>query len=120
VVTITGDEGQTVSYPQRTFTPEEPKAEATVTNKMSGEIHDGSGRVADKAVLLGMGLAMTASMVLMLSRTAKKWLRSPIDAPDAGVALTEIHDLEDGVEPLDKSWAASAVDRALAAADAHA
>ena len=34
-----------------------------VTLKTSGEIHDGTGRAADKAVLAGMGLAMTASIV---------------------------------------------------------
>merc|ERR1719235_230556 len=109
VITITGEEGQTVSYPQRTFKPAEPKGEETVTLKTSGEIHDGSGRLADKAVLAGMGLAMT---VMMLSR--KSWLRSPVDAPDAEIALTAIRsDLEDP-EPLSQSWAASAVDRALA------
>merc|ERR550514_998399 len=79
LVTISGEDGQSVSYPQRTFKPEEPKGEATVTLKTSGEIHDGSGRVADKAVLMGMGLAMTASVVLMMTR--KTWLRSPVDAP---------------------------------------
>ena len=31
LVTITGEDGQSVSYPQRTFKPEEPKGEATVT-----------------------------------------------------------------------------------------
>jgi hypothetical protein len=106
-----------MSYPQRSFKPEEPKGEATVTLKTSSEIHDGSGRVADKAVLAGMGLAMMGSMVLMMAR--KFGLRSPVDAPDAGVALTSLTraDLENP-EPLAESWASSAVERALAAAEA--
>merc|ERR550514_334170 len=79
LVTISGEDGQSVSYPQRTFKPEEPKGEATVTLKTSGEIHDGSGRVADKAVVVGMSLAMAVSMVLMVAR--KIGFRSPVDAP---------------------------------------
>merc|ERR1719252_435476 len=123
LVTITGEDGQSVSYPMRTFKPEEPKGEATVTLKTSGEIHDGSGQVADKAVLVGMGLAMTASVVLMMTRK----FRSPIAAPDAGVALTSrmASDLEDpapiaGAEELAESWASSAVEKALAAAEGKA
>merc|ERR1719201_619885 len=97
MVTVTSDEGMEHSYPKRDFKPEQPKKEETVTLKTSGEIHDGSGRVADKAVLVGMGLAMTASMVLMMTRK----FRSPVAAPEAGVALTSrtSADLEDP-EPI--------------------
>merc|ERR1719281_1346704 len=97
MVTVTSDEGLSHSYPQRDFKPEKPKTEETVTLKTSGEIHDGTGRLADKAVLAGMGLAMTASMVLMMTRK----FRSPIAAPEAGVALTSrvTGDLEDP-EPI--------------------
>merc|ERR1719247_3028056 len=121
VVTVTSDEGMSHSYPKRDFKPEQPKTEETVTLKTSGEIHDGSGRVADKAVLVGMGLAMTASMVLMMTRK----FRSPIAAPDAEIALTSRTDLEDPepIAPADElaeSWASSAVERALAAADGKA
>merc|ERR1719313_3120174 len=49
MVTVTSDEGLSHSYPKRDFTPEKPKKEETVTLKTGGEIHDGSGRVADKA-----------------------------------------------------------------------
>jgi hypothetical protein len=127
VVTVTGDAGQSFSYPERTFTPEEPKAEATVTLKTSGEIHDGSGRLADKAVLAGMGLALTVSMALMVSR--KFGLRSPIAAPECNIALTSRMDdsamlaradLEDPEPIAPDGWASSAVERALAAADAKA
>merc|ERR1719240_1172381 len=127
MVTVTSDEGLSHSYPKRDFTPEKPKKEETVTLKTGGEIHDGSGWVADKAVLAGMGLAMTASMVLMMTRK----FRSPVAAPEAGVALTSrmddsamlAHaDLEDpepiaSEDALAESWASSAVDRALAAAE---
>merc|ERR1719331_572366 len=124
MVTVTSDEGMEHSYPKRDFKPEQPKKEETVTLKTSGEIHDGSGRVADKAVLVGMGLAMTASMVLMMTRK----FRSPIAAPEAGVALTSrvaTGDLEDpepiaAADELAESWASSAVEKALAAADAKA
>merc|ERR1719331_1919641 len=127
VVTVTTDEGMAHSYPKRDFKPEQPKKEETVTLKTSGEIHDGTGRVADKAVLAGMGLAMTASVVLMMTRK----FRSPVAAPEAGVALTSrmddgamlaSADLEEG-EPiatedqLGESWASSAVEKALAAAE---
>merc|ERR1719252_225044 len=122
-VTVTSEEGMTHSYPKRDFKPEQPKGEETVTLKAGGEIHDGSGKVADKAVLVGMGLAMTASMVLMMTRK----FRSPIAAPDAGVALTSrmASDLEDpapiaGAEELAESWASSAVEKALAAAEGKA
>merc|ERR1719174_2505181 len=64
MVTVTSEEkGMAHSYPKREFKPEQPKTEETVTLKTSGEIHDGTGRVADKAVLVGMGLVMTASIV---------------------------------------------------------
>lgn len=70
-----------------------------------------------------MGLAMTASMVLMMTRK----FRSPIAAPEAGVALTSrvTGDLEDpepiaGADELAQSWASSAVEKALAAAEAKA
>jgi hypothetical protein len=123
MVTVTSDEGLTHSYPQRDFKPEQPKKEETVTLKTSGEIHDGTGKVADKAVLVGLGLAMTASMVLMMTRK----FRSPIAAPEVGVALTSMEsaDLEDPApiaseEQLAESWASSAVEKALAAADAKA
>merc|ERR1719191_2273442 len=122
-VTVTSEEGMTHSYPKRDFKPEQPKGEETVTLKAGGEIHDGSGKVAEKAVLVGMGLAMTASMVLMMTRK----FRSPIAAPDAGVALTSrmASDLEDpapiaGAEELAESWASSAVEKALAAAEGKA
>merc|ERR1719456_2123382 len=92
MVTVTSEEkGMAHSYPKRDFKPEQPKTEETVTLKTSGEIHDGTGRVADKAVLVGMGLAMTASIVLMMARK----FRSPIAAPDAEIALTSRMDLED-------------------------
>merc|ERR1719155_35250 len=115
MVTVTSDEGMEHSYPKRDFKPEQPKKEETVTLKTSGEIHDGTGRVADKAVLAGMGLAMTASIVLMMARK----FRSPIAAPDAEIALTSRMDLEDPepIAPADElaeSWASSAVERALA------
>merc|ERR1719327_2345116 len=124
MVTVTSEEkGMAHSYPKRDFKPEQPKTEETVTLKTSGEIHDGSGKGADKAVLVGMGLAMTASMVLMMTRK----FRSPIAAPDAGVALTSrmASDLEDpapiaGAEELAESWASSAVEKALAAAEGKA
>merc|ERR1719199_1827402 len=121
MVTVTSDEGMSHSYPKRDFKPEQPKKEETVTLKTSGEIHDGTGRVADKAVLAGMGLAMTASIVLMMARK----FRSPIAAPDAEIALTSRMDLEDPapIAPADElaaSWASSAVERALAAADGKA
>jgi hypothetical protein len=125
MVTVTSsDEAMTHSYPKRDFTPEKPKTEETVTLKTSGEIHDGSGRVADKAVLVGMGLAMTVSMVLMMSRK----FRSPVAAPEAGVALTSqmrAADLEDpepiaAADELANSWASSAVEKALAAAEGRA
>merc|ERR1719217_696284 len=68
MVTVTSEEkGMAHSYPKRDFKPEQPKTEETVTLKTSGEIHDGTGRVADTAVLAGMGLAMTASIVLMMA-----------------------------------------------------
>merc|ERR1719327_2642941 len=87
MVTVTSEEkGMAHSYPKREFKPEQPKTEETVTLKTSGEIHDGTGRVADKAVLAGMGLAMTASIVLMMARK----FRSPIAAPDAEVALVSM------------------------------
>merc|ERR1719240_2175640 len=122
VVTVTTDEGMTHSYPKRDFKPEQPKKDETVTLKTSGEIHDGTGRVADKAVLAGLGLAMTASMVLMMTRK----FRSPVAAPEAGVALTSrmaTTDLEDpepiaAADELAQSWASSAVEKALAAAEA--
>merc|ERR1719324_977314 len=122
MVTVTSEEkGMAHSYPKREFKPEQPKTEETVTLKTSGEIHDGTGRVADKAVLVGMGLAMTASIVLMMARK----FRSPIAAPDAEIALTSRMDLEDPapIAPADElaeSWASSAVERALAAADGKA
>merc|ERR1719359_182906 len=122
MVTVTSEEkGMAHSYPKREFKPEQPKTEETVTLKTSGEIHDGTGRVADKAVLAGMGLAMTASIVLMMTRK----FRSPIAAPDAEIALTSRMDLEDPapIAPADElaaSWASSAVERALAAADGKA
>jgi hypothetical protein len=122
MVTVTSEEkGMAHSYPKRDFKPEQPKTEETVTLKTSGEIHDGTGRVADKAVLVGMGLAMTASIVLMMARK----FRSPIAAPDAEIALTSRTDLEDPepIAPADElaeSWASSAVERALAAADGKA
>merc|ERR1719387_7835 len=128
MVTVTSNEGIEHSYPKRDFTPEQPKKEETVTLKTSGEIHDGTGRVADKAVLAGMGLAVMSSMVLMMTRK----FRSPVAAPDAGVALVSRSDsamlahadLEDPEpiakeEELAQSWASSAVDRALAAAEAR-
>merc|ERR1719352_601705 len=109
VVTVTSDEGMSHSYPKRDFKPEQPKTEETVTLKTSGEIHDGTG------------LAMTASIVLMMARK----FRSPIAAPDAEIALTSRTDLEDPepIAPADElaeSWASSAVERALAAADGKA
>jgi hypothetical protein len=74
-------------------------------------------------VLAGLGLAMTASMVLVMTRK----FRSPIAAPGAEVALTSMEsaDLEDPApiaseEQLAESWASSAVEKALAAADAKA
>merc|ERR1719353_2556364 len=106
MVTVTSEEkGMSHSYPKRDFKPEQPKTEETVTLKTSGEIHDGTGRVADKAVLVGMGLAMTASIVLMMARK----FRSPIAAPDAEIALTSRTDLEDPepIAPADElaeSW----------------
>ena len=69
-----------------------------------------------------MGLAMTASMVLMMTRK----FRSPIAAPEAEVALTSMSaDLEDpapiaSADALGERWASSAVEKALAAAEGKA
>jgi len=116
LITVTGEAGMTHSYPQRTFKPEEPKTPDTVTLKASGET---SGAV-DHTMFACVGLAVMGSVAL--ATVSKSWLRSPMKAPEVGVELLTksggFVDLEDQESIVEPSWASSAVERALAAAEA--
>jgi hypothetical protein len=59
---------------------------------------------------------------IALVTVGKSWLRSPVAAPEVNIELlSKSLDLEDQnpiVAPAEPSWASSAVERALAAAEA--
>merc|ERR1719487_397337 len=116
LIKVTGEAGMTHSYPQRTFKPEEPKTTETVTLKASGET---SGAV-DHTMFACLGLAVMGSVAL--ATVSKSWLRSPMKAPEAGVELLTKSggyvDLEDQDPIVEPTWASSAVERALLAAEA--
>merc|ERR1719160_660675 len=119
LITVSGEAGMTHSYPQRTFKPEEPKTTDTVTLKASGET---SGAV-DHIMFACLGLAVMGS-VAFATRVGKSWMRSPMKAPEAGVELltksggyVDLEDQDPIAPGLEASWASSAVDRALAAAE---
>jgi hypothetical protein len=119
LITVTGEEGMTHSYPQRTFKPEQPKTPETVTLKASVE----TGGVVDHTLFACVSLAVMGSVALVT--VSKSWLRSPVAAPEVSIELLSkksgFVDLEDQ-EPIcasnEPSWASSAVERALAAAEA--
>merc|ERR1719326_1359005 len=119
LITVAGDAGMTHSYPQRTFKPEEPKTTETVTLKTGGE----TGGAVDHTLFACVSLAVMGSVALVT--VGKSYVRSPMAAPDAGVELLSTKrpflDLEDQgpiVAPTEPTWASSAVERALAAAEA--
>jgi hypothetical protein len=121
LITVKSENGNMVSYPQRTFKPEEPKAADTVTLKASG---DTSGSV-DHTMFACVSLAVMGSIALV--SVSKSWMRSPMAAPEVNIELLSKSvapvDLEDQnpiVEAAEPSWASSAVDRALAAAEKKA
>merc|ERR1719498_1700612 len=69
MVTVQGEDGSTVSYPQRSFKPEQPKTEETVTLMASSD-HEETHTMGNSfgwLVLSGMGMAM------MVSMTRKTW-----------------------------------------------
>ena len=119
LITVTGEAGMTHSYPQRSFKPEEPKTTETVTLKASGET---MGAV-DHTMFACVSLAVMGSIAL--ATVSKSRMRSPMAAPEAGVELltksggyVDLEDQEPIVAPTEASWASSAVERALAAAEA--
>merc|ERR1719258_298840 len=116
LITITGEDGNTHSYPQRTFKPEQPKSTETVTLKTDGEI----GGTVDHTMFACVSLAVMGSIALVT--VGKSWLRSPVAAPEVNIELlSKSLDLEDQnpiVAAAEPSWASSAVERALAAAEA--
>merc|ERR1719359_1796007 len=116
LITVSGEAGMTHSYPQRTFKPEEPKTTETVTLKASGET---SGAV-DHTMFACVSLAVMGSVAL--ATVSKSWLRSPVAVPDSHIELLTKSggyvDLEENVAPVEASWASSAVEKALAAAEA--
>jgi len=119
LITVTGEAGMTHSYPQRNFKPEAPKTPDTVTLKAGGE----TGGAVSHTMFACVGLAVMGSVAL--ATVSKSWLRSPMKAPEAGVELltksggyVDLEDQDPIVPGLEASWASSAVDRALAAAEA--
>merc|ERR1719305_494589 len=114
LIKVSGDDGMTHSYPQREFKPEAPKTE-TVTLKAGGET---SGAV-DHTMFACVGLAVMGSVAL--ATVSKSWLRSPVAVPDSHIELLTKSggyvDLEENVAPVEASWASSAVEKALAAAE---
>jgi hypothetical protein len=71
-----------------------------------------------------VSLAVMGSIALVSA--SKSWMRSPMAAPEVNIELLSKSvapiDLEDQnpiVEAAEHTWASSAVDRALAAADAQ-
>merc|ERR1719313_1800975 len=117
LITVTGEAGMTHSYPQRTFKPEEPKTTDTVTLKAS----ETSGSM-DHTMFACVSLAVMGSVAL--ATVSKSWLRSPVSAPEAGVEFltksggyVDLEDQEPIVASNEPSWASSAVERALAAAE---
>merc|ERR1719247_1790507 len=115
LIKVSGEAGMTHSYPQRDFKPEAPKTE-TVTLKAGGET---SGAV-DHTMFACVGLAIMGSVAL--ATVSKSWMRSPMKAPEAGVELLTKSggyvDLEDQDPIAEPTWASSAVERALLAAEA--
>jgi hypothetical protein len=117
LITVTGEAGMTHSYPQRTFKPEAPKTE-TVTLKTDGE----TASATDHTLFACVSLAVVGSIALAGSRV-KSMFRSPVSSPEVGVELlsksgTAFLDLEDQEPIAEPTWASSAVERALAAAEA--
>jgi ATPase subunit of ABC transporter with duplicated ATPase domains len=120
MITVTSEEGLSHSYPQRSFKPEQPKGPETVTLKASGE----TGGAVDHTLFACVGLALMGSVALVT--VSKSWLRSPVAAPEQHIELLSksggYADLEDGQESIlanaEPSWASSAVERALLAAEA--
>merc|ERR1719247_1261933 len=118
LITVTGEAGMTHSYPQRNFKPEAPKTPDTVTLKAGGE----TGGAVSHTMFACVGLAVMGSVAL--ATVSKSWLRSPMKAPEAGVELltksggyVDLEDQDPIAPGLEASWASSAVDRALAAAE---
>jgi hypothetical protein len=92
----------------------------TVTLKASGE----TSGATDHTMLACVSLAVMGSVALVTMRS-KSWLRPPVAAPEAGVELltksggyVDLEDQEPIVASNEPSWASSAVERALAAAEA--
>merc|ERR1719258_1024692 len=113
LVTVTSDEGLTHSYPQRSFKPEQPKTTETVTLKAGGEV----GGTVDHTMFACVSLAVMGSIALV--SVGKAWLRSPVSAPEVNIELlSKSLDVENPiVDAAEPSWASSAVERALAAAE---
>jgi hypothetical protein len=118
LITVTGEAGMTHSYPLRTFKPEEPKTMDTVNLQASGE----SSGTADHTMFACVSLAVMGSVAL--ATVSKSWMRSPLKAPEVGVELltksggyVDLEDQEPIVSSNEPSWASSAVERALAAAE---
>jgi hypothetical protein len=78
----------------------------------------------DHTLFACVGLALMGSVALVT--VSKSWLRSPVAAPEQHIELLSksggYADLEDGQESIlanaEPSWASSAVERALLAAEA--
>merc|ERR1719171_976431 len=114
LITVTNDEGMTHSYPQRSFKPEQPKTTETVNLQAGSEV----GAPVDHTMFACVSLAVMGSIALV--SVGKSWLRSPVAAPEVNIELlSKSLDVENPiVDAGEPSWASSAVERALAAAEA--